>query len=171
MQFFHFYSNRYLGLQHLIQLKGMSDTDVSSEEIILRVASEDPSAISAFHTRACAVHFASASVLFHLKCCALQFFDNVAVHQRQSQVYLKAKLLEQMKENRKKEIIVERYEAKLKEEHEMLEYELQRANETRQRNQVQRNRAPASGRGGGVRCLSARIFPECHRLPSLHHPH
>jgi hypothetical protein len=102
---------------------------------------------------------------------ALQFCDHVAVHQRQSQVYLKAKLLEQMKENRKKEIIVERYEAKLKEEHEMLEYELQRANETRQRNQFQRNKAPASGRGGGVRCPSARIFPECHRPPSLHHPH
>jgi hypothetical protein len=40
---------RYLGLQHLIQMKGMSDTDVSREEIILRVASEDPSAISSLN--------------------------------------------------------------------------------------------------------------------------
>ncbi len=39
---------RYLGLQHLIQMKGMSDTDVTAEEIILRIASEDPSAISEF---------------------------------------------------------------------------------------------------------------------------
>ena len=53
----------------------------------------------------------------------------------------------------------------------MLEYELQRANETRQRNQVQRNRTPASGRGGGVRFPSSRILPKCYRLPSLHHPH
>ncbi len=53
----------------------------------------------------------------------------------------------------------------------MLEYELQRANETRQRNQVQRNRTPASGRGGGVRCPSARTLPDCYRLPSLHHPY
>jgi hypothetical protein len=42
-----FHPIRYLGLQHLIQLKGMTDTDVTSEEIILRVASEDPLAISA----------------------------------------------------------------------------------------------------------------------------
>jgi len=40
-------ASRYLGLQHLIQMKGMSDTDVTRDEIILRVASEDPAAIGA----------------------------------------------------------------------------------------------------------------------------
>ena len=55
-----------------------------------------------------------------------------------------------MKEHRKKEIIVERYEAKLKEEHEQLAYEMQRANETRQRNQGQRNRNTGAARAGGV---------------------
>jgi hypothetical protein len=81
----------------------------------------------------------------------LSLITLLAVHQRESQVYLKSKILEQMKEHRKKEIIVERYEAKLKEEHEQLAYEMQRANETRQRNQGQRNRNSGAARAGGVR--------------------
>jgi hypothetical protein len=83
------------------------------------------------------------------------FYDFNTVHQRESQVYLKTKLLHQLKENRKKEMIVERYEAKLKEEQEMLALELQRANDTRSRNQSQRNRNAGGARGGGVRCSSS----------------
>jgi hypothetical protein len=126
----------YLGLQHLIQMKGMSDTDVSGEEIILRIASEDPSAI---------------------------------IHQRETHVYLKQKILEKMREHRKKEIIVERYEAKLKQEQEQLAYEVQRANEARQRNQGQREKQSSNPRGGKVRnrsSSSAHFVSSC----SLIHP-
>jgi hypothetical protein len=77
-----------------------------------------------------------------------------AVHQRDSQEYLKSKTVEQMKERRKKEIIVERYEAKLKEEAEMLAYQAQRDSESRQRSHGQRSRNP---RGSGVCC--SRSFP------------
>jgi hypothetical protein len=65
-------------------------------------------------------------------------------------VYLKQKLLERLREHRKKEIIVERYEAKLKEEQEQLAYEVQRANEARQRNLGQREKQSSSHRGGRV---------------------
>lgn len=86
-----------------------------------------------------------------MKSIFISLIIRLPVHQRESQVYLKSKILEQMKDHRKKEIIVERYEAKLKEEHEQLAYEMQRANETRQRNQGQRNRNSAGARASGVR--------------------
>jgi hypothetical protein len=87
--------------------------------------------------------------LFH---CVLT--SSAAVHQRESQEYLKTKIVEQMKERRKKEIIVERYEAKLKEEAEMLAYQAQRASESRQRSQGQRSR---NTRAAGV-CYSPAFY-------------
>ena len=62
-------------------------------------------------------------------------------------MYLKGKILEHMKETRKKEIIVERFEAKLKEESEMLAMEAQRANEMRQRQRGQRSKVSSRSRG------------------------
>jgi hypothetical protein len=88
------------------------------------------------------------------------------VHQRESQVYLKQKILEKLRENRKKEIIVERYEAKLKEEQEQLAREVQRANDARQRNQGQREKQ-SNQRGSKVRSLRCNIHPS----PAFkHHP-
>ncbi len=96
--------------------------------------------------------------------CLICVCNTNAVHQRDSQEYLKSQTLEQMKERRKKEIIVERYEAKLNQEAEMLAYQAQRASESRQRSQGQRSRNP---RGSGV-CRS-RSFPpnQSHYTPSL----
>ncbi len=52
-----------------------------------------------------------------------------------------------MKETRKKELIVERFEAKLKEEADILAMEAQRANETRQRQRDQRSKSSTKTRG------------------------
>jgi hypothetical protein len=168
-------------------MKGVSDTDVSGEEIILRVASEDPSAIGALRcvvlccARAPARRQQAAARCFvefdlFVKFCNLSIrspfllgisaFTTLsshlnAVHQRESQVYLKQKILEKLRENRKKEIIVERYEAKLKEEQEQLAREVQRANEARQRSQGQREKQSSNERGSKVRSFAA-IHPSPH---------
>ena len=70
-----------------------------------------------------------------------------------------------MKERRKKEIIVERYEAKLKEEAEMLAYQAQRASESRQRSQGQRSKTT---RGAGV-CYSPAFYHQL-SLPTASQP-
>jgi len=78
-------------------------------------------------------------------------------------VYLRAKTFEHMKETRKKELIVERFEAKLKQEAEMLALEAQRASETRQRQRDQRTRGSANARrvrlSLSFECPSACFFP------------